>query len=138
MTDTMAPAKQKRASGPSLTSSRRGDSHGTEQQEPITSNDVTNTQDDTSNDMPKLDWSKFRGAFNVRHFDPPTHRPKPSKKRKRVAAVEPGFAESPFDAKLNTLYAVEPTKWWEDTRRYRKFTSRQALLALWRNIWTHY
>lgn len=136
MQHSTAPAKQQRTSHSSSTTSRRDRSHGATQQPPQASNNGANAQVDKSNDLPKLDWSRFRAAFDIRHFDP-ANPPKPNKKRKRVPVVEPWFEKNEFDEQLSTLYTVEPTKWWDDTRRYRKFTSKQALLALWRNGPTH-
>lgn len=90
-------------------------------------NGAADGQEQDKPDTPKLDWSKFKATFTVKHSPIPKPSHKASKKRKRGAAArEPMLEENEFDKNLSTLYTVEPVKWWEDTRRYRKFTSKQA------------
>ncbi|KAK0654469.1 Chromatin remodeling protein EBS [Lasiodiplodia hormozganensis] len=73
-------------------------------------------------DPPALDWSKFNFNFTVKHHPFPKDTARPAKKRKRSFARKPELEENAFDKSLRTLYTVEPAKWWNGTKRYRKFT----------------
>lgn len=137
MSDSMAPAKQSRTSRlSSTTSSRREDSLGVEQQSMASNNGAADGQEQDKPDTPKLDWSKFKATFTVKHSPIPKPSHKASKKRKRGAAArEPMLEENEFDKNLSTLYTVEPVKWWEDTRRYRKFTISTETFRLGDTVW---
>lgn len=122
MADPMPPeAKVPPSERLSSASTRREDSLGTEQQSPA----ADDNQPDKLNG-PQLDWSKFRATFTIRHYDLPKN-PQSSNKKKRKRgppARQPLVQENVFDNNLTTLYTVEPAKWWEATKRYRKFTSK--------------
>ncbi|KAK7725960.1 hypothetical protein SLS57_003549 [Botryosphaeria dothidea] len=124
MADPMPPeAKVPPSERLSSASTRREDSLGTEQQSPA----ADDNQPDKLNG-PQLDWSKFRATFTIRHYDPPKN-PQSSNKKKRKRgppARQPLVQENVFDNNLTTLYTVEPAKWWEATKRYRKFTRRHS------------
>ncbi|KAH7025381.1 hypothetical protein B0J12DRAFT_585311 [Macrophomina phaseolina] len=113
-------AKVPRSSRLSSTSTRREDSLGTEQHSPAAEN---GDSQQNKPDSPQLDWSKFKATFTIKHHAIPKTLQTSGKKRKRgPPARQPLVEENEFDKSLSTLYTVEPTKWWEDTRRYRKFT----------------
>ncbi|KAF2146752.1 uncharacterized protein K452DRAFT_294295 [Aplosporella prunicola CBS 121167] len=87
--------------------------------------------EDKNGDQPsagQLDWTKFKRGFTVKNWsarDEAAAAPKNSKKRRRSSLStgrEPLLEENPFDRNLDTYYKVEPVKWWNDTKRYRKFT----------------
>lgn len=126
MADPMLPqAKVPRSSRLSSTSTRREDSLGTEQHSPAAEN---GDSQQNKPDSPQLDWSKFKATFTIKHHAIPKTLQTSGKKRKRgPPARQPLVEENEFDKSLSTLYTVEPTKWWEDTRRYRKFTSKHML-----------
>lgn len=77
-------------------------------------------------DPPALDWSKFNFNFTVKHHPFPKDTARPAKRRKRSFTRKPELEENAFDKSLRTLYTVEPAKWWNGTKRYRKFTSEHT------------
>ncbi|OJD28849.1 ebs-bah-phd domain-containing protein [Diplodia corticola] len=134
MADPMPPKANARAArSQSAASSRRGDSVANDRPSSTASdangngNPAADRDDDQreedKKELPTLDWSKFHYAgFTVKHHSFPTEPARPSKKRKRSYARKPVLEDNAFDESMQVLYTVEPAKWWDDTRRYRKFT----------------
>ncbi|KAL0257521.1 hypothetical protein SLS55_008335 [Diplodia seriata] len=126
MADPMPPAASlpRDERDQSFASSRREDSAGHERPSPMASNGTpaADKKEDDKKEPPTLDWSQFNAAFTVKHHAFPRDTARPGKKRKRGRVRKPLLEEDAFDESLQTLYTVEPAKWWDDTRRYRKFT----------------
>ncbi|OMP87498.1 hypothetical protein BK809_0007585 [Diplodia seriata] len=126
MADPMPPAASlpRDERDQSFASSRREDSAGHERPSPMASNGTpaADKKEDDKKEPPTLDWSQFNATFTVKHHAFPRDTARPGKKRKRGRVRKPLLEEDAFDESLQTLYTVEPAKWWDDTRRYRKFT----------------
>ena len=76
---------------------------------------------------PRTNWatvdpSNFPG-FTIQYHTSLTEN---KKKRKRDEESERIMQENPFDKNLSTIFSVKPADFWEDTSRYRKFTSESS------------
>jgi len=71
------------------------------------------------------DWSKIGPdfEFTIRY---PAEASSRKRKRGKERDTEPLSQTGPFGDELNTLYTVAPADVWEDTKRYRKFTSKKT------------
>lgn len=99
---------------PRRASRAREDSGGVEE------SNTNGADHDTSPQRRPTDWSKVEPDFEFKIRYPP----ETSKKRKRGNDTEPISQSGPFGEELNTVYTVSPADRWEDTKRYRKFTSK--------------
>ena len=76
---------------------------------------------------PRTNWatvdpSNFPG-FTIQYHTGLTEN---RKKRKRDEESERIMQDNPFDKNLSTIFSVKPADFWEDTSRYRKFTSESS------------
>jgi BAH domain len=80
---------------------------------------------------PRTNWamvdpSNFPG-FTIQYHTGLTEIKKENKKkRKRDEESERIMQDNPFDKNLSTIFSVKPADFWEDTSRYRKFTSESS------------